>query len=505
MPSKLFPHSLGDHPDLRLLVEAGCRAVTLAGSLNLAADLLTLRADLLLFGVSTGESARASAAGTGETRPDTAAREYVESQRDVYQTNRLIRIWAGPTLSGLTDASDPTQMLMMAWYAAFEAERLRLLADLDLRGIIGNFASGTPDPELWLAFTPALDAADRHEGFLGLHTSLASLDYRKIYDDYLTPNEFGNLPLILTLADSLTLEQFIAYDGELQQDNYVLGAALDLAALAGTDIPQRLADHIRASRTLADSQPQPVAVAPEPSPIGKGGVTPPAPLPAPPGAVTAPLPTIAIPTGPETPRAVQHGNLLFNASFETGTAYFHDDTRELAIPTEWQFSCCDSATPLESKQTAPWGKPITALINSRSVAPSDRQRVFAGGAYAWKVCGTASPMWARLSQTVTGLTAGTRYRLTVSLLPDLIVRTHPQLAYAADPLTGEVRLTANCVNLLFDSGWKTGRDVPFGRYTPLALEFTASTERAEVTVEVRGRWPLPLGAWYVDELSLVAV
>jgi len=592
MPSKLFPHSLGDHPDLRMLIEAGGRGVKLAGRLDLAADFLALRADLLLVGrVETAYDPLA--AWRSGLEPEEAAREFVDGQRDAYHANRLIRVWEGPAMPGLDDASDPAQMLAMAWYAAFEAERLRLLADMDLRGVAGNFAAGAPDLELWLAFFPALDAADRYDGFLGLQeytspwmwwgtgnfqtsncdgaadipgegdTGRLTLRYRKVYRNYLAPNGFGDLPLLITECGLARVEavcpgqtngpwrdhfdfwaahdgardpidywrnpqngaerdperyyagQLIWYDRELQKDNYVAGAAVFTFAadearkqydLAGTRVTQILADHLHAERLTDAAKPPVVEIAPQPAPAPVETAAAPESAPTLAMMLTpAQVETIAIPAGPEAARTARPGNLLLNGSFEAGTAYFSDDTRELAVPTGWEFSFYDSTAPLVSKQSAPWGRPITALINSRSVTPADRKRVFAGGTYAWKICGTNSPVWVRLSQVVTGLKPGQKYRLTVSLLPDLIIRTHPHLAYASDPLTGEVRLMANLTNLIFDTGWKNGREAPFGRYTPLALEFTASASRAEVIVEVRGRWPLPMGAWYVDELSLMQV
>ena len=590
MPSKLCPHSLGDHPDVRLLAEAGCRGVKLAGRLDIAADLLTARPDLILFGRvdSPYDPLAAQRAGV---EPEAAVREFVAGQQEQYRRNPLIRIWEGPAMPGLSDSSDPANMLAMAWYAAFEAERLRLLADIDLRGVAGNFTTGAPDLDLWLAFFPALDAADRYDGFLGLQeytspwmwwltgdyqmancegrpdfrgegdTGWLTLRYRKVYRDYLDPNGFGRVPLLITecgLArvdrvcpgqsdgswrDHLDFwsqhdgardpidywrgaqngaerdperyyaEQLIWYDRELQKDDYVVGAAVFTFAadesrkpydLAGTRVTQYLADHIHAERLADEAMPKVVEIAPEPTPALVEAVAAMAASPAP-AAMPAHVETLAVPPGPEAARAARQGNLLVNGSFEAGAAYFHDDTRELAVPVDWQFSFYGETAPIESKQTAPWGRPITALINSRSVTPSDRARVFAGGAYAWKICGTNSPVWVRLYQAVAGLKPGQKYRLTVSLLPDLIVRTHPRRAYAGDPLAGEVRLMANFTNLIFDSGWKNGREAPAGRYTQISLEFVAPGSRLEAAVEVRGRWPLPMGAWYIDEFSLAAV
>jgi hypothetical protein len=195
---------------------------------------------------------------------------------------------------------------------------------------------------------------------------------------------------------------------------------------------------------------------------------------------------------------------LSNTSFEDGQAYFYDNTRELAVPAGWAFSFYDETTPTLPEQTMPFGRPVTALINRASVAAADRDRVFVGGTYCWKIGMTTAPVWIRLFQGVAGVDIGKKYRFTLNILPDLIVRTHPQLAYAADPLAGEVRLICGFPEQTFDSGWKTGRDTPFGKYTRLALDFIAPSDRVEIAIEIRSRSAFPSGAWYIDELSLSA-
>src|SRR3990172_3558433 len=104
MPSKLCPHSLGDHPDVRLLAEAGCRGVKLAGRLDIAADLLTARADLILLGRvdSPYDPLAAQRAGV---EPEAAVREFVAGQQEQYRRNPLIRIWEGPAMPGQSDGS----------------------------------------------------------------------------------------------------------------------------------------------------------------------------------------------------------------------------------------------------------------------------------------------------------------------------------------------------------------------------------------------------------------
>jgi hypothetical protein len=172
----------------------------------------------------------------------------------------------------------------MDWYAWFEIERMKLMARLGLKCVIGNFASGTPPMSLWPAFLPALQAAVDYEALLGLHeyscpwlwwmTGKHQLDpeedqgdegwttlrYRKVYRRYLIPQGLGVVPLVISecgidpmvnpkpkgapasswkdLGDfwrkhnneenkaDYYFRQLVWYDQELQKDDYVAGATI---------------------------------------------------------------------------------------------------------------------------------------------------------------------------------------------------------------------------------------------------------------------------------------
>lgn len=171
--------------------------------------------------------------------------------------------------------------------ADFEAERARLLGERGLRSVVGNFATGNPPLELWPHFEPALAAARQYDGYLGLHEYSApvmqfmsgalqpngnpsegdegwlTLRYRKVYRNYLTPMGYGDMPCLITecgvdgyvqprpgpagakgwqdfidtwrangLRDDppgVYMDQLIWYDQNLQQDEYIKGAAIFLA------------------------------------------------------------------------------------------------------------------------------------------------------------------------------------------------------------------------------------------------------------------------------------
>lgn len=168
---------------------------------------------------------------------------------------------------------------LMEWYAAFEAERVGLLADAGSRACIGNFSVGNPDLPLWPHFYAAIDAAIGAGGILDLHEYGTPMQqhfdetsgegwftgrYRKLYRQYLIPA--GKvIPLAITEAgvdvvapvgwkNHFTEEEYLSqlewYDGVLLEDAYVLGAtvfALEIPGWFSFDIApivERLADYV---------------------------------------------------------------------------------------------------------------------------------------------------------------------------------------------------------------------------------------------------------------------
>lgn len=212
--------------------------------------------------------------------PAAAARQFVDL---------LLPIAAEPRRQAAIDAwesfNEPTPVSLdqMARLAEFEAERTRLLAAAGIRSCVGNFSTGQPDLALWPAFYPALQAAQAHRGYLGLHEYSApemwfgaadhqnhptgdegdegwlTLRYRKVYRNFLQPAGLA-VPLIITetgvdgqvsgrpgppgkgwqdfaaywVAEGLAtttaagfyVEQLAWYDAEIALDDYVLGAAI---------------------------------------------------------------------------------------------------------------------------------------------------------------------------------------------------------------------------------------------------------------------------------------
>jgi hypothetical protein len=101
-------------------------------------------------------------AQTYSGEPEKAARDFVDRQLERYLLNPYVDYWEG------WNEPDPN-LEHMDWYARFEAERVRLLAQHGLKAAIGGFSTGVPEMDEFELFLPAIEAAIAHGGILSLH------------------------------------------------------------------------------------------------------------------------------------------------------------------------------------------------------------------------------------------------------------------------------------------------------------------------------------------------
>jgi len=275
MSTKLGPHVLRGAPDLSEYIPSGIAVAKFAGDWAMAHDVPD---GVLVIGRMVMEDYDAQEQKANGQTPLEAVQQFLQDQLPTYQANPQIEYWEGHNEPVWSDEEG------MAWYAQFEVERMQLMADLGLKCVIGNFATGTPDLSLWPAFLPALQAAREHRAILGLHeyscpwmwwmTGSYQLDpnvdegdegwttlrYRKVYRQHLIPNDLGDVPLVITECGidygvnpkppgvqggtwkelgsfwnqhdnepdkaDYYFRQLVWYDEELQKDDYVVGATL---------------------------------------------------------------------------------------------------------------------------------------------------------------------------------------------------------------------------------------------------------------------------------------
>ncbi len=193
-------------------------------------------------------------AGQQPTDGDAAqrARDWFNRNRGTIESTNSVDCWEGynEPVPGHTAQE-------MQWMSSFEVERIKLLNSISRKACIGSFSAGNPDLALWSEFKPALEAAKQNGGYLSLHeycspsmqcnldgdTGWLTLRYRKVYRQYLQPNNL-EIPLVITETGidsggcedncgwrahtdaSSYLEDLKWYDSKLKEDSYVVGAAI---------------------------------------------------------------------------------------------------------------------------------------------------------------------------------------------------------------------------------------------------------------------------------------
>ncbi len=205
--SKLGPHVLRPTAGAQALIGAGCRIVKLVGDFGLAVELAN-RPEVTVIGRAYATNPRTAEEQffSGES-PEAAAQRFLDSQRQQYALNPAIRLWEGHNEPVWSSREE------MEWYARFEIERIKLLAAMGLRAVIGNFSTGNPDLSLWQWFAPAALFAKQSDGLLGLHEYSSPWMWWMTGKFQINPNEDQGDEGWVTLRYRKVLRQFLAPAG----------------------------------------------------------------------------------------------------------------------------------------------------------------------------------------------------------------------------------------------------------------------------------------------------
>lgn len=560
MPSKLGPHCLKSADGARKLIDAGCRIVKMVDDFGLAPELAAKPGVTLIGRVYASNPRTAEEQQKSGEAPEAAARRFIDAQKEKYRLNPAIKIWEGHN-EPVWNSPDE-----MKWYAAFDVARLKILADMGLRGVIACFATGNPgDIELWKWYLPAVEAAKQHNGILGLHEysspwvwwmsgkyqmnpnedagdeGWTTLRYRKVMHKYLKPAGLDDVQIAIT---EFGLDRVGPVPQGASSGNWRTDAGwwpnhdgkrdpIDYWRNGGRDAERYYAEQM----IWYDGE-----IRKDPNVLGAtiftlGSFGPPwseydidgtrviqtladyirreANVADPAGAATTTTTTTSTTTtsAPASPVVItpppgggstSGTNLLRNPDFENGHYHWHN-VPEITIPNEWDFWHADFKVAHLPQQDQNFDPPECVVWNINSAPLEERKLFFLSGDYTLKIFKGWGAIWWRLFQKVSGLTPGQRYRFTAPVYPDLVMKYDKGKVYADDPLAGEVRLSANSGGKETETGFLDGAKFAFGKYTHFTLDFVAESSEAEVAVEGRGRWGLINNGWFVDSPRLEAI
>lgn len=252
------------------------RAVKTVGDFGFCAEIKEVSPDTIIVG-------RVDDDPPLEGDPKQEAQAFVMRHLETYQLNPAVDYWEG--------INEPDIMGKMPWYAEFEAERVRVMAQHGFKTAVGSFSTGVPEWDEFEQFLPAIRAAKQHDGILTLHEydaptmdrtvgaglpgkpnhpdrGVLALRYRWWYEDFLKPRDLV-IPLVISEAgvDGLVadrpgpsdgrgwkhfqdywigeglghdpydiyIRQLRWYDDQVRQDDYVIGWTVFTAGAMGED------------------------------------------------------------------------------------------------------------------------------------------------------------------------------------------------------------------------------------------------------------------------------
>ncbi len=209
----------------------------------------------------------------------------------------------------------------------------------------------------------------------------------------------------------------------------------------------------------------------------------------------------------------QGQNLLKNPGFEEGH-YNQDGIAEITVPNGWRMHWSNNESNIFDGY-AVTARPETVVWNIKGAPAGEDELFWKDGIYTVKIFKGWAPMWAAMSQDVSGLEVGRKYRLVAPVYIDIVAdydagrKVAPQ-----DGRQGRVRLGASPVGATWRdegaigySGWWTGETIsPFYQAYPTFIhEFTATAPEMTVWIEMASNYPHPNNGFFVDTVGLYAL
>jgi hypothetical protein len=209
-------------------------------------------------------------------------------------------------------------------------------------------------------------------------------------------------------------------------------------------------------------------------------------------------------------------NLLTNPGFNDGH-HHQNDVVELVVPDGWHLDYLDGEN-FPGGSDRPALRPESVVWNIKDAPAHEKDLFFLDGDYCLKVFKAHAPVYFALSQAVSGLTPGQRYRFTAQVYPDIVTgyedgkKQRPGDIWHAearagwsDPATpwpsghdGAVRW----------SGWFNvfNDNFAYGEYGDVTQTFVApESGRVRVWLEGKAKWGNAENNWFMDAFSLEPV
>ena len=203
-----------------------------------------------------------------------------------------------------------------------------------------------------------------------------------------------------------------------------------------------------------------------------------------------------------------------NPSFDKGH-HHQDNIPEIVVPDDWYLYWIDNQIFQGAGMVA--YRPESGVWHISNAPPAEIPIFFLSGEYCWKIFKAGAAVYYAVTQVVSGLTPGARYRFNAQVYPDIVVdysgwdKVRPDDIWSAEARAGWSAP---------DTPWPHAEDgdvewskwfnvhngnFAFGQYNHVWVEFEApASGEVRVWLECKAKWGFE-NNWFMDSFSLEQV
>ncbi len=207
------------------------------------------------------------------------------------------------------------------------------------------------------------------------------------------------------------------------------------------------------------------------------------------------------------------GNLFQNPGWEDGY-YNQDGIPQIAVPNGWRMHWLDGVTFAGSGDNVAY-RPETVVWNIMDAPENERAVFFRDGSYTLKIFKSWSPVYAALSQDVSGLEVGRKYRIVAPIFIDLVEKyENGQKVPPYRNDSGFVRFGAGKLGAPWLDGsqinyspyWTAENVNPFYQAMPIFIwDFVATEPNMTIFIEMGSNYPWSNNGFFMDGVGLFAL
>ncbi len=228
------------------------------------------------------------------------------------------------------------------------------------------------------------------------------------------------------------------------------------------------------------------------------------------GAIVA---LVSLPRANVNAQEIVSENLFTNPGFEGGY-YNQGSIAQIAVPNGWKMHWLDNVA-FEGTNGLPAYRPETVVWLITDAPEKERTLFWRDGSYTLKIFKGWAPLYAALSQDVSGLEVGRQYRMVVPIFVDMVeeYKGGGKVQPSRND-SGFIRFGVSGVGATWRDGsqinysptWTADNVFPF--YLAMQTyvwDFTATAESMTVWIEMGSNYPYRNNGFFLDGLGLYAL